>query len=251
MIHRTGIRDKNRYCKFHEDCGHDMWECYDLKKEIERLIESGSLRKFTSYKEEKEHRKEGADKGKKKEEERGRKKEVAGVINVIKGGKNMKAGKKRPMPEIIQVTEQARGESNIVETITFFAEDGAHVKRPYNDALAYKGIGGELGKLKHCLIPIVGLGGTPVQPKYLAELITEFRRGGKDIKEIKTLFSIVDMPLAYNGILGRPFLYDSGAFTSIRYLVTKIPTTAGTINIKGDQEVASRCYTIAMKEAGE
>ena len=31
-------RNKNKYCRFHWDHGHDTNECYDLKQQIENLI---------------------------------------------------------------------------------------------------------------------------------------------------------------------------------------------------------------------
>ncbi|XP_050207572.1 uncharacterized protein LOC126656994 [Mercurialis annua] len=264
MIHSIGTRDENRYCKFHEDYGHDTEEYYDLKKEIKKLIDSGALRKFTSHKEDKEQRKEGTDKEEKKEEERGRKKEIAGVINVIIGGKRFKEGRKRLRGEIMQVAEQAGRRAEAAKVITFSAEDGTHAKGSHNDALVveaivnnflvmkllvdegsamnlitwetFKGIGRALGQLKHCPVPIIGLGGTPIQPRGLAEIMVEFGRGGREMKEVKTMFLVVDMSLAYNGIPGRPFLYSSRAITSIRYLIMKIPTTEGVISEKGDQE---------------
>ena len=39
-------RNKNKYCHFHHDHGHDMNECYDLKQHIEALIKQGKLKKF-------------------------------------------------------------------------------------------------------------------------------------------------------------------------------------------------------------
>ena len=39
-------RNKNKYCHFHRDHGHDMDECYDLKQQIENLIRQGKLRNF-------------------------------------------------------------------------------------------------------------------------------------------------------------------------------------------------------------
>ena len=38
------LRDK--YCRFHRDCGHDTTDCYDLKQQIEALIKQGKLQKF-------------------------------------------------------------------------------------------------------------------------------------------------------------------------------------------------------------
>ncbi|XP_075633811.1 uncharacterized protein LOC142606329 [Castanea sativa] len=38
--------NKNKYCRFHRDYGHDMDECYDLHQQIENLIKQGKLRHF-------------------------------------------------------------------------------------------------------------------------------------------------------------------------------------------------------------
>ena len=36
-------RNKNKYCCFHRDHGHDTDECYDLKQQIENLIRQGKI----------------------------------------------------------------------------------------------------------------------------------------------------------------------------------------------------------------
>ena len=58
----------------------------------------------------------------------------------------------------------------------------------------------------------------------VAELTIEFGdRAIRDTKTVKTLFNIVDLPLAYNCIIGRPILYEIDAATSIRRLSIRIP----------------------------
>ena len=37
------IRDKNKYCRFHKDHGHNMEDCRDLKEQVEELIRKGKL----------------------------------------------------------------------------------------------------------------------------------------------------------------------------------------------------------------
>ena len=39
-------RNRDKYCHFHRDHGHDMDECYNLKQQIENLIRQGKLRNF-------------------------------------------------------------------------------------------------------------------------------------------------------------------------------------------------------------
>ena len=39
-------RNRNKYCHFQRDHGHDTDECYDLKQQIENLIKQGKLRNF-------------------------------------------------------------------------------------------------------------------------------------------------------------------------------------------------------------
>ena len=39
-------RNRNKYCRFHRDHGHDTDKCFDLKQQIENLIRQGKLRNF-------------------------------------------------------------------------------------------------------------------------------------------------------------------------------------------------------------
>ena len=39
-------RNRNKYCRFHRDHGHDMDECFDLKQQVENLIRQGKLKSF-------------------------------------------------------------------------------------------------------------------------------------------------------------------------------------------------------------
>ena len=41
-------RSRDKYCRFHHNYGHDTSDCYDLKQQIEALIEQGKLQRFIS-----------------------------------------------------------------------------------------------------------------------------------------------------------------------------------------------------------
>ena len=73
-------RNKNKYCRFHRDHGHDTDECYDLKQQIENLIKQGKLRHFVG----RDHRDEKL-KGKMEESSR----PPLGEIRIIIGGNSM------------------------------------------------------------------------------------------------------------------------------------------------------------------
>ena len=40
------VRDKNKYCRFHKDHGHNTEDCKDLKEQVEKLIQKGRLQKY-------------------------------------------------------------------------------------------------------------------------------------------------------------------------------------------------------------
>ena len=63
-------------------------------------------------------------------------------------------------------------------------------------------------------------------------------------------FLIVNCPLTYNIILGRPALNRLRAVTSTYHLKLKFPTADGVGEIKRDQALARECYqaTLASKE---
>ena len=39
-------QSRDKYCRFHQDHGHDTADCYDLKQQIKALIKQGKLQKF-------------------------------------------------------------------------------------------------------------------------------------------------------------------------------------------------------------
>ena len=81
--------------------------------------------------------------------------------------------------------------------------------------------------------PLVGLGGKSTT--IVGSIKLEMELGeGSITKTLQAEFMVVDIPFAYNAIMGRPILNDTCASICIRYLLLKIPTSRGEAIIRGD-----------------
>lgn len=220
------------------------------------MIQQGKLGKFTNNNQ--RHR-DSEDEGGDKPAAKKVRNEVAGVINMIVGGE---------VPKEKRMKRTRKEESKFqTPVITFSPEDGKHARHPHNDALvvsayiqnffvkrlliddgsavnalswnAYKAMGGSITDLKTIKNPITSFCGGTTQPIGIVDLEVEFgNRDTGDVKAIRSSFNIVDLPLSYNAIIGRPILYDIDAATSIRRLTMKIPLEDRVITILGDQAMA-------------
>ena len=81
-------RNKNKYCRFHRDHGHDIDECFDLKQQIENLIRQGKLRHFVG----RDHKDEKL-KAKMEESSRPSLGEIRDIIGRTSAGKTSKSKK--------------------------------------------------------------------------------------------------------------------------------------------------------------
>ncbi|XP_050238147.1 uncharacterized protein LOC126687634 [Mercurialis annua] len=116
---------------------------------------------------------------------------------------------------------------------------------------AYKMLGGTATRLRRVPIPLSRLGGPSINPlgAISLEVIIGLEMGIN--KKVMSLFNIVDMELTYNSILGRPFLHDSAAVTSIRAMAMKVPTEKGVVTLGGDQNIAKKCYDESVVDLQE
>ena len=100
--------------------------------------------------------------------------------------------------------------------------------------------------------PLVGFGGTKVQPVGTVTLPvvvgTYPQQVAKDVN-----FLVVDCSSSYNAIIGRPTLNSWKAVTSTYHLSVKFPTENRVGEIQGDQLVARECYlaVLAMDEQAQ
>ena len=94
--------------------------------------------------------------------------------------------------------------------------------------------------------PLIGFAGDMVIPKGIITLPVTLSKVSHHIVHMID-FLIVDYAGAYNIILGRPFLVATKAMVSMQYLAMKVPTAQEVITIKGDQQSAHGCYSVASK----
>lgn len=59
-------------------------------------------------------------------------------------------------------------------------------------------------------------------------------------------FYVINTPSSYNVILRRPYLTKLQAITLVPHLKFKFPTLKGIGEVKGDSEMAERCYGQAL-----
>ena len=125
-------RNKNKYCRFHRDHGHDTNECYDLKQQIENLIKQGKLRNFLG----RDHKDQKLN-GNIKEPSR----PLLGEIRIIIGGTLVEQSSKlrktyMKVVQNVQLSEQPpRTKGADEQVFTFTDEDAGRVHHPYDDAI--------------------------------------------------------------------------------------------------------------------
>ena len=70
---------------------------------------------------------------------------------------------------------------------------------------------------------------------------TSTLREGDNTRSEFLIFEVADFDLAYNCILGRPFLKKFMAVTHFAYSVLKVPSAHGPMTIHGDRKGAMAC----------
>ena len=79
-------RPRNKYCRFHQDHGHDTFKCYDLKRQIKALIKQGKLQWFIKTERFEENAPRDSERNQQAKE---RPRAPLGEIRIIVGGRTM------------------------------------------------------------------------------------------------------------------------------------------------------------------
>ncbi|XP_043701413.1 uncharacterized protein LOC122651907 [Telopea speciosissima] len=154
MVKQAHERNKNKYCRFHQDHGHDTEECRQLNDEIEALIQRGRLSRFikregnnrrSDYRaREPEGRQRSPPRADKEEPHRGKPhtenvplREITTIFGGLGMGGETSNSRKQHARNVLQaeVTVKKR---RIDHHITFSDEDLEDIQSPHDDALVIK-----------------------------------------------------------------------------------------------------------------
>ena len=70
-----------------------------------------------------------------------------------------------------------------------------------------------------------------------------------EARDVMTEFLVVDVPGAYNAIIGRPFIHDIQGVVSTYHLTMLYVSNLGTTTkLKGNQEAEKSCYLTLLKQ---
>ncbi|XP_057471965.1 uncharacterized protein LOC130760604 [Actinidia eriantha] len=246
-------RNRNKYCEFHRDHGHNTEDCFHLKEQIADLIKRGYLRKYVVARPPPNFPKKRYDDNR----------PTTGDIQTIHGGfgsggcsissrkKHARSAHKPVEEEVYNLSSSHAGDHT---TITFNNDDLRGLHLPHDDALvvsavianfnvqrilidngssadilfisAFERMKIGLDKLHPFHTPLIGFGGNTTHPLGWINLPVTL---GTEPHQTTVWqdFIVVNCPSPYNAILGRPTLGGIKAIMSTYHLKLKFPTPTG------------------------
>ncbi|KAK3036213.1 hypothetical protein RJ639_030369 [Escallonia herrerae] len=273
MKSRPNKRNKDLWCHFHNDHGHITDNCWSLKRAIEALIKRGQLRKFVAPGEGRQQTPPAMEEREDREENAGTNNTISGGIAA--GGSSGKAHKAYAREVCVtSLPPNKKLKTAPTATITFFDDDSKDIKTPHDDPLvitikdgnfdvkrvlidngssaeilfhdAFKKMNIPTDRLRKMDTPLYGFSNHPVAAEGIIALPVTIGTPPAQANFMLD-FVVVNVPSAYNAILGRPALNQLQAVVSTYHLKMKFPTEHGLGEVKGDQTTARQCYVTSCQ----
>ena len=260
-----GRKNKNKYCRYHRDYGHDTEDCFELKEEIEALIRRGQLRHFVAG-----PNAPIAEPQRRSNDQAPPPPNPPPVqeIRTIIGGSSYVGNSNRARKIYARQARPEDGQGEVfhmsyeagatlaeeMSTITFTEEEARRVCQPHDDALVvtlrvghnnvhrilidggssvdvmckstFQKMELTIDMLKPSPTPLYGFAGKKVIPEGSIELPISIGQTEHQ-KALMVRFLVVDTPSVYNIILGRPTLNALKAVVSTYHLLMKFPVAGG------------------------
>ncbi|GJV67645.1 reverse transcriptase domain-containing protein [Tanacetum coccineum] len=213
MVGNPEKRNMNKFCDYLQDRGHNMNDCFHLKKQIEEAVASGRLDHLVKDIRQGGQKGKGSAKGKEK------------VINMVRS----QGYRKRPyervehwMDNAITFPSVPRYQLMNCPVVVEAMIKGFRVRRIHVD-------GGFSGEVSY-----------PMEVIDLEVTMGECGRTRTVIME----FAVVNSPSPYNALLGRTGMRSLGAVASTIHSMMKFPTSNGIATISTTRETLRECRQI-------
>ncbi|XP_021737589.1 uncharacterized protein LOC110704120 [Chenopodium quinoa] len=271
-------RNKKLWCEYHKECGHTTHNCRELKKALNKLAEEGKINRYLKSPLKDKQR----SKASKEVQEAQSSADTNMSINVIAGGfasgglsNRARKGHLRSLEEPVYDVDTPS--STLTDPPMVFGDDNVKkIQRPHDDPLVIH-MKVANAKVKKILVdngsstdiitwkcieqmyfgrkdltplekPLAGFGGKHVYPLGTIKLPVRLGEKKKGRSLVHT-FLVVDTPLPYNMIIGRPLLNRVKAVISTYHLLLQFETDDGSVGkIYGDQFEGRKCYVESLKQ---
>ncbi|KAL0458658.1 UNVERIFIED_CONTAM: hypothetical protein Slati_0493000 [Sesamum latifolium] len=254
-----------------------MEECRHFKNEIERLIQNGYLQEYVCW-----ERAIGTGPYQKKEGDKAREIRAPSPGRPSREGAKQTSGGKEdnndiPRKGVIRMIARgpSGGDSHQARKSQFGRAERSGPQTTHNDALVITATiaNYEVGRifidfgsstdilfgeaydqmqlgdvsLEKVNTSLYGFAGEVVHPRGMVSLPLTMGRGTTR-KTCLLKFLVVDVPSAYNVILGRPTLNTFQAVVSTYHMKIKFPTLGGVGEVQGDPLQSRECYVEAVRK---
>ena len=113
----------------------------------------------------------------------------------------------------------------------------------------FKKMGFDKACLKPVSYPVIGFTGASVILEGTIKLAVKLGEGSQS-RDLMVEFLVVDVPAAYNAIIGRPLIHDPQAVVSTYHLTMVYTSNDGNPEkLRGNQEWGRACYLSALKHS--